>query len=240
MKEFFSKTWVKISAIALAVFLFLFSILLLLNSFAPYNPKCYHVFGLSGVSGSFDKNGNPKTYYQVEQTTSVIELVHLNALNSNVYYVWINVSDMVEDSTIYLYNGGDSSAGLVCLSEYFLSGKELSKDNDGWICIYDRTKTSAGLSKHFYLGTKSKIRIREVVFLNNVKTDPSISFTVDDLVRRSTPEVSGDSLYQAFNYEELINSNKYTATFTKELQERMRTFTNLNDEQSTFDKSKIK
>ena len=82
--------------------------------------------------------------------------------------------------------------------------------------------------------------VSEGEILNNVKTDPSISFTVDDLVRRSTPEVSGDSLYQAFNYEELINSNKYTATFTKELQERMRTFTNLNDEQSTFDKSKIK
>ena len=143
MKEFFSKLWVKITAICLAVFLFLLSILLLFNSFAPYNPKCYHVFGLSGLFGSFNKNGNPTNYYQTEKTTNIVELIHISAINREVYYVWINVSDMEEDSTISLYNGpsSDTNSTLVLLSEYTLTGKDLQNDNDGWICIYDRTST---------------------------------------------------------------------------------------------------
>ncbi len=239
MKEIFSKLWVKITAIGLAVLLFLFSVLLLLNSFAPYNPKCYHFFGLSGISGSFNKKGNPKNYFQVENTANVIELAHLNALNSSIYYVWINVSDMVEDSVIYLYNGSDASGTMTLLSEYNLTGSELSNDSDGWICIYDGTAYTKDISKHFYLGTKNKMRIREVVLLNSLKSNSAVSFSTDDLVRRGNPTANDDSLCQVFNYDNLKDSNSFTTTFTPQLKEKLLSLPNLNDEQSTFNKAKV-
>lgn len=242
MKEFFSKLWVKVTAICLAVLLFLLSVLLLLNSFAPFNPKCYHAFGLSGIFGSFNKNGNPKNYYQTEKTTNIIELIHLRPTNRDVYYVWVNVSDMVEDSIIYLYNGPDANTNstLALLSEYTLTGKDLQSDSDGWICIYNRTNTTAHLSSHFYLGTKSKIRIREVVLRNNIETNPNMQYNVEGLTRRGNPTTSNDSLYQNFDYSTLINSTSYTSTFTPELQQRLRYLANLNDEQSTFNSATIR
>jgi hypothetical protein len=240
MKEFFSKLWVKITAICLAVFLFLLSILLLFNSFAPYNPKCYHVFGLSGLFGSFNKNGNPTNYYQTEKTTNIVELIHISAINREVYYVWVNVSDMEEDSTISLYNGpsSDTNSTLVLLSEYTLTGQDLQNDNDGWICIYDRTSTSGHLSTHFYLGVKSKMRIREVIC--SAENGNVMNYSIKGLTRRGNPTISGDSLYQNFDYDTLKNSTDYTLTFTKELQQRIISLANLNDEQSTFNKNAVR
>ena len=243
MKEFFSKLWVKITAICLAVILFLFSILLLLNSTAIYNPKPYHVFGLSGIFGSFNKKGNPKTYYQTEKTSNIIELMHIRPNNSEVYYVWINVSDMQEDSVIYLYNGEDSSkvSNLTLLGEYYLSGEELKKDSDGWICIYDRNNSPINyLTVHFYIGTKTKMRIREVLVFDNIEASGPIAYDVKGIVRRSNPTSKTDSLYENFDYSTLVSSSSYTSTFTPAVQEKLKNLTKLNDEHDTFDKKSVK
>ncbi len=245
MRDFFSKLWVKITAISLAILLFLFSILFLLNSFAPYNPKCYHMFGVSGIFGSINRLGKPGTYYQVEKTSNIIELVHLRPNNSEVGCVWINVSDMEDDSDIYLYNYISSTINpekpnsLTFLNVKELTGKELVNDKDGWICIYDSNENPDPIGVHFYIGSKSKMRIREIVFVH--ENGKVMDYVVKGLVRRgnagnSKEEVSAsDSLYEYFDYSEFSSSTNYTPTFTPKMHERIKSLVNLNDEQKTFD-----
>lgn len=247
MKNFFSKLWVKITAISLAVILYLFSLLLLINSFAPYNPKCYHLFGYSGIFGSINRIGSPATYYQSEKTSNVIEFIDLRPDNSELGYVFINVSDMQEDADIYLYNGIDTTekTSMTLLSQTSLTGKDLQNDKDGWICIYENNKNT-NLNLRFYIGSTTKMRIREVVFVH--KTGGIIKYKVKGIVRRGNDSIideegnaktyvsKEDSLYQIFDYETLSTSTNYTTTFTPEMQERVKSLANLKDEEKTFNK----
>ncbi len=238
MKNFFSKLWVKITAISLASVLFLFSILLLFNSFAPYNPKCYHLFGYSGIFGSINRIGRPSTYYQIEKTSSVIEFIDLRPDNSELGYVLINVSDMQEDANIYLYNAIDATekTSMTLLSQTTLTGKDLQNDKDGWICIYENSKNS-NLNLRFYIGSTTKMRIREVVFVH--KTGGIVNYQIKGIARRgsvgSQTISKNDSLYENFIYSEDLSSNN-KPTFTTEMQERVKSLANLKDEQKTFNK----
>ena len=245
MKKFFSKLWVRITAISLAIVLFLFSMLLLVNSFAPYNPKCYHLFGYSGIFGSIDRAGSPSTYYQGEKTSNVIEFIDLRPDNRDISYVWINVSDMQEDADIYLYNGTDTTekTNINLLSKTTLTGKDLKKDKDGWICIYDNSeKTKYHSGVRFYIGSMSKMRIREVIFIH--ETGGIVAFNIKGIVRRgnagSETISKEDHLYENFDFNTYNSSENYTATFTPEMKKRINSLTNLNDEQSTFDAKKVK
>ena len=95
---------VKLSAIIVAVIFFFGCVCMVLDSYAPANPKDYHVFALSGIFGSFNKNGNPNSYWAVDKTVSgnkqLSVYANLRASSgtySNIKEIWVNVSDLYEE-----------------------------------------------------------------------------------------------------------------------------------------------
>lgn len=164
-----------VSAILLSVIFFAVCSMVVVNSYAPYNPKSYHRWVLSTMHGSYDKEGLPSTYFQVEdyengEPTSI--KIETTSEGKNVAAVCVNLSDLNKsDVKFSLYNGSKTAvAQNTCLGNFELRGEDLKKSKDGWIKIYDANNPTISntnvTSKTFYLTIDKKIRVRELVLLD--------------------------------------------------------------------------
>lgn len=166
---------IKITAIVLAVLFFLTCVAVIINSQAPANPKDYHVFCLSGFKGSFNKKGNPNSYWGVEKLKSgndyftVYGQVQTLGAYTNVSEIWMNVSDLYEDETdIEIVNQSSR-----VIKKFNLTAKNLKKSKDGWFKVYDLAEAKlddsdnilAVNSSTFSFGIATKLNVREVVFV---------------------------------------------------------------------------
>ncbi|MBO5888791.1 MAG: hypothetical protein J6Q58_01470 [Clostridia bacterium] len=174
---------VKLSAIIVAVIFFIFCIGAVLDSYAPANPKDYHVWGLSGIFGSFNKNGNPESYWQVNKTKSgdnelavYASLRVTGASYSDIKEIWVNLSDLYEDQLeIDVINGSASKS----INKFNLKADNFKANKNGWVKIYDVVEANSNTTDNylqitttiFYIGFNTKINVRELVFVskaNNV------------------------------------------------------------------------
>ncbi len=247
--EFFKKLWVKVVAIILAVTLVVFSALLFLNTFAPNNPKCYHRFGLSGFNGSFDKKGNPTSYYTAEpkyiEGYGYYEFTKIKLEKGKAASIYVNISDLWEDSlTIYLRRGENASGPLisaykgktikdendkdVVLKDFVIDANTLKKDKDGWVKInlkYRENETHYT----YYLAFSTKVNIREVVFTdidNNALKYDVVSYLRRGDIDNTEKGAVEYTLENINTYKDLDNSQNLKASIIS--------MKNINDEQKTF------
>ncbi len=247
--KFFKKLWVRIVAVILAVTLVVFSALLILNTFAPNNPKCYHVFGLSGINGSFNKKGNPTTYYTAEpkkiEGHEYYEFTKIKLEKGKAAFVYVNVSDLWENNlTIYLRRGENASGPLipayegktikdendkdVVLMDFILDAKTLKKDKDGWIKINLKYRENE-IHYTYYLAFSTKVNIREVVFAdidNNPLKYDVVSYLARGNIDATEKGANEYTLEDINTYKDLDNSQNLKASIIS--------MKNINDEQKTF------
>lgn len=174
-KEIRKKLIVKILSICLASIFFLLCVAFVVNTQAPANPRCYHFFCLSTFKGSFDKKGNPHTYWSVEKlqdenggnVTTFVQ-VEVDGSYSNVGEIWVNLSDFYEQETqIKIVNGNSKEVG-----SYALTAKAVKESKNGWFKIFDVGESDSAVTSYkFNVGFSTKINVRELVFL---KKDGSV------------------------------------------------------------------
>ena len=162
------------------------SSLFVIDSFAPANPKCYHKFVASTFNGSYDKDGLPKSYWQVSPvkmekdgkvdfaTFYARYYVQYESSSEYTSEIWINVSDFYGDSTkITIAKGGGPLPNITFdeeTYEYALTKNKVKNSEDGWIKIFDSDwkGTFDVSSMYLWVGFKNaKIRVREIAFISS-------------------------------------------------------------------------
>lgn len=170
------KTPIVISAVALAVVFFMLCAMIVVNSYAPYNPKCYHRWFFSTLNGSYNKEGLPSTYFQVEEYENgepTYIKIETKREGKYVAAIYANLSDLKKKEVKFsVYNGSKSAVTQnTALGSLDLQGKELKDSKDGWIQIYDAEKSTVASndvkSKTFYVSVSERIRVRELVLLDS-------------------------------------------------------------------------
>lgn len=175
-----SKKSVKIISIVLAIIAFITAGLFVVDSFAPASPQAYHKFVISTFSGSFDGEGTPNSYYQVEiQKNSQSGEVQYFCLNTkvsttnnvNIKEIWINFSDLYEDD-INIFTSMGWQGKSKYLSERTYTKSQIRRDKDGWFKIYNTGKKE-GLEvnyREFYgqlrVGFSANVKVREIVIVD--------------------------------------------------------------------------
>lgn len=221
VKKPVSKSFIiKLVSVIVACVFFLICVSVVVNSYAPANPKDYHVWCLSGFSGSFNKNGNPKNYWGVDKTKSGNQEVTVYGNTSlitsyaKVSEIWLNVSDLYEsEAKIEVVNQSSR-----VLNVYTLTADDLKADKDGWIKIYDTAKANENPSDDYKtitsskisIGISTKLNVRELVFVNEGG-------------KLAEYEVTG---FKIENREFDVEDSKVSGAKNP--------VTNLNDEQKTF------
>ena len=169
------KVAVLISVVLLAVMFFVLCAMIVVNSYAPYNPKRYHKWFLSAMHGSYDKEGLPSTYFQVEDyENGEPTFIKLETKREGKYVaaIYANLSDLKENEVKFsVYNGSKSAVTQnTSLGNFDLKGEDLKDSEDGWIKIYDAknstVKDTDVSSKTFYVSINKRIRVRELVLLD--------------------------------------------------------------------------
>ena len=210
---------IKLSAIILAVIFFILCVCFVIDSYAPANPKDYHRWVLSGINGSYNKEGNPKTYWQVEKTkvgekgVTVYAKIRVSSW-SDVDAIWLNVSDLYEDKTEIEVQSGTSGKTV---NEYKLTAIDLKQNQDGWIKIYDLDDANKNTTDSYdkitsnvvFVGFNTKIKVRELVV---TKSDGSIlTYTVEGIkIDAQEIQVSDSEVKNAENNVEKINDEGKT------------------------------
>ena len=174
-KQSRKKTAILSGVVALAAVFFALCAMIVVNSYAPYNPKCYHRWFLSTMHGSYDKSGNPSTYFQVEnyengEPTSI--KIETKREGKYVAAVYANLSDLKDQEVKFtVYNGSKSAVTQnTALDNFELKGKDLKASENGWIKIFDvenSTVKSEAKSKTFYITVTKSVRVRELVLLDS-------------------------------------------------------------------------
>ena len=175
-----SKKSVKIIAIILAVIAFITAGLFVVDSFAPASPQAYHKFVISTFSGSFDGEGTPNSYYQVEiQKNSQSGEVQYFCINTNVSTtntvnikeIWVSFSDLY-DKEINIFTSMGWQGKSKYLSERTYTKADVRKNKNGWFRIYNTGKKE-GLKvqqSEFYgqlrVGFSTNVKVREIVVVD--------------------------------------------------------------------------
>ncbi len=172
-------------AIAFILLLVVVTSLFVVDSFASANPKCYHKFFLSTFNGSYDKEGMPSTYWQVNAYTKEetgealpvkvqVELPIQNRTERYLGQIWINVSDFKGDKVeIFTYRGenGKNKALNKDDKPYVLTANAIKESKDGWFKVYDYKNTDKYIQAYqsvvnYAISFSNEIRIREIVFVD--------------------------------------------------------------------------
>ena len=172
---------IKLVDCIVAVVFFLLCIAFVIDSHAPANPKDYDIWFLSGINGSYDKDGNPNKYWQVEKKMSgdkyLTTYAQLELVGSytSVNEIWINLSDLYEDKLeIDIINASSRTINNVTIT-----ADEMKDSKNGWFKLYDldvakESNTDNVLevnSRKFSIGFNTKINVREIVFVKDKNTD---------------------------------------------------------------------
>ena len=220
---------IKLVACIVAVVFFLVCIAVVINSYAPANPKDYHRWFLSGINGSYEKDGNPNKYWQVEKkmsgdkylsTYAQIELV---GSYTSVNEIWINLSDLYEDKLeIEIINASSRTINKVTIT-----ADEMKDSENGWFNLYDldvaKESTTDNIlevnSRKFSIGFNTKINVREIVFVKDKNTDGK---------------------YEIINYNITAEKIENQVTDLDKITESETSIHNIKNEQTTFPNGFIK
>ncbi len=216
-----NKKLIKIGVIALAVLFFLTCSLFVIDSMGSANPKCYKKFFLSTFNGSYNVEGAPSTYWQIEpkQDNDGVRVptyarYSLTTDNSeNIGEIWINISDLKESSLKVTIGYGLSSLNVA--GSITITSKEVKASEDGWFKVFD-AKNPGDMktfnSKYAWVGFENDVRVREIAFKDILGNAPE------------TVDLRGMSI----NDSPLMESSK--------LKGQPNNVNNVNDEQKTFSK----
>ena len=173
-----SKKAKKVLAIVIASIVFFTAALFAVDSLADANPKSYHRFFISTFAGSFEADGCPNTYYQVEikkdaqsgKTEYSCINTKIGTTNSaNVKEIWVNLSDFKKDElTIFLSKGWEAKSGY--LTETKITRSQIKNSEDGWFKVYSKSSglevNSSGFYGQLRIGFSENIRVREIVVVD--------------------------------------------------------------------------
>ena len=176
----FTGLHIRIISVVLASLMFLVSVGFFIDSFAPANPKCYHRWVLSTFNGSYNSKGSPKTYMQFntlavsetgDRATSYIWSRVTVTEGMGINEIWINVSDLYEDSVSIQVRSGKSEKNTDLLKRLTLTKDDLKKSKDGWFKIYDLDDGDKAhpskTNQTFCIGFEAEIRLREIGYVSN-------------------------------------------------------------------------
>lgn len=173
---FKNKKLIGIIAIALASILFIVCSLFVIDSVGPANPKAYKKWLLSTFNGSYEAEGLPKTYWQVEpmqskegeRVTSYAKFELSTTNGANVNQIWINISDLKENELEITIGKGTSK--LTVLGSTAITEKQVKNSDDGWFKVFDASHLGdfkeLSTSKQIWVGFKNDVRVREIVFID--------------------------------------------------------------------------
>ncbi|MBE5743215.1 MAG: hypothetical protein E7358_00665 [Clostridiales bacterium] len=176
------------------------STLFLVNSFAPANPKVYHRFFLSGISGSFDGKDTPNSYSQIEiqrdgdtdeQLYTCVD-IKLSTWDARpIKEIWINISDLYEPSlNIFLGKGTAGSTKL--LKDITLTANDIkNNDKDGWFRLYNNSNgleyNVSGFYGELKIGFSANVKLREVAIVDSKKGELFSSIKVEQFTVGTKP-----------------------------------------------------
>ncbi len=155
--------------------------LFVIDSVGPANPKCYHKFLLSTFNGSYDKEGMPSTFWQVnaykdEETGEALPVrlqAELTLQNKSLGQVFINVSDFSGDKIeILTFYGTKNNPLNVEDKPFVLTNRDIRNSKDGWFKIYDCDDTFNFIKADTYIDEyaitfSNEIKVREIVFIDS-------------------------------------------------------------------------
>lgn len=206
----FSAFHIKLISVIAVSLIFLLAVGFFVDSFAPANPKSYHRWLLSTFNGSYNKEGLPKTYMQIEtkannetaeRATSYVWSTVSVTEGAGVNEIWVNVSDLYEEEVSIKVRTGKSESNTILLKTYKLSKQELKKSKDGWIKIYDLDNGdkphTATYGQTFAIGFEAGIRLREIGFVGNGGYEVQIEecgTAIDDMVDAVTSKTEGSEV----------------------------------------------
>ncbi len=166
-------------AVILSIMVFLTAGLFVVDSFAPASPQPYHRWVASTFAGSFDAEGKPNTYYQVQiqkdVSTGKAEYSCINTkistINSkNLREVWISFSDLYEqDIEIFLSKGWEGKSGYFWEVKYTKS--QVRNNKTGWFRVYNNTGSGVDINKGGFIGQlrigfSANVKVREIVIVD--------------------------------------------------------------------------
>lgn len=212
---------VKVLALVLALFMVLIASLFVVDSFAPANPKCYHKFILSTFNGSYDKEGMPKSAFEVKNETdaesgeSLYTCVNMKVSIPNdktgFKEAWINISDLQASKLEVFTAYGIQRQGKAKLKgERTITAQQLKASKDGWFKIYSTDTPESWNSGADWtkIGFSAPVKVREIVFVyfdEKDATEKLCSITVE-----------GYSIGGKPNYDEDRSTDKYQETWLLE------------------------
>ena len=172
-----NKKLIKIGAVALAVIFFLVCAIFVVDSMGPANPKAYKKFFLSTFNGSYEADGLPKTYWQIEprqdddgnRVPTYAKFSLSTVDTANIGQIWVNISDLKEKEAKITIGYGYSYETFEVAGSMVVTASELKADEDGWIKIYDSTNSGdikVFTSKHVWVGFENNLRVREIAFID--------------------------------------------------------------------------
>ena len=202
-------------ASVLAVIAFLTAGLFVLDSFAPASPKPYHKFALSTFTGSFDAEGLPSSYYQVqiqkevgknEAEYSCINTKVSTIESENIREIWVSFSDLYENElNIVLSTGWEGKSKF--LSERTYSKSDVKNNENGWFKVYSSggegfKYNGSGVYGQIRFAFSANVKVREILV---VAVDGRVgTVTVDHCSNGPKPIKGQNDDYAA------VHGNKFT------------------------------
>ncbi len=167
------KLLIKIGVIALAVIFFITCALFVVDSMGSANPKCYKKFFLSTFNGSYNADGAPATYWQIEpkQDKEGVRVptyarYYLTTHDSeDVGEIWINISDLKEKELKVTIGTGVTT--LSVRGSMVITAEDVKASEDGWFKVYDASNPGdfeTFTSKYVWVGFENDVRVREIAF----------------------------------------------------------------------------
>ncbi len=155
--------------------------LFIVDSVSVANPKCYHKFVLSTFNGSYDKEGMPSTFWQVnaykdDVTGEVLPVkleVELPIVNKPLKQIWINVSDFGgSEIEILSFYGTKNNPLNIKDKPFVLTNKDIRNSKDGWFKIYDSEDFSNFTTSNSYVDEyaitfSNAIKVRDIAFIDS-------------------------------------------------------------------------
>ena len=213
------KKLIAIILVAVASILFVVCSLFVIDSFGPANPKVYKKWVLSTFNGSYNAEGMPKTYWQVEpmqskegeRVTSYAKFSLSTTNNANIQEIWVNISDLKENELEVTIGKGTLTPSV--LGSISISESQVKNSKDGWFKVFDAndTETFKALnnSKQIWVGFKNHVRVREIVFIdsNNKIVENA---TINGMSVDGSPIVKVDTLTSNPNNVSFVGDERLT------------------------------
>ncbi len=208
-----NKKLISVILIAVASILFIVCSLFVIDSVGPANSKVYKKWLLSTFNGSYEAEGMPKTYWQIEpmqskdgnRVVSYAKFTLSTTNNADIKEIWVNISDLKESEAKVTI--GKGTAKLTILGSKTVSAKQVKNSEDGWFKIYDSSDTEtfdALNSKQIWVGFQNDVRVREIVFIDS-------NDKIADSAKVNGMSIDGTPIRDVDSFSNVKNNVSYVA-----------------------------